>query len=272
MLSVGVASVVAGKLGGLMSTFVSTRRFSGRRRSHISPEQCHPPSGGGYFGELAKIEDAIIGTKVVREGEQLIKRGQPFKSLFAVNAGSLKASSIDCSGNEICSAFHFPPDIFGFLGMARSVHPVSVTALETSEVCVISYARLKALMYESSQLSTAFYHLLSRLIVRQEDLIVLMSRGEALERVAAFLLYISDTKSYGSDEVDTFALTMNREDVASFLGLATATVSRCLGELERQGLITVHNRNISILDRVALSMGCRQYFTTVGGGFLKQSE
>jgi CRP/FNR family nitrogen fixation transcriptional regulator len=92
--------------------------------------------------------------------------------------------------------------------------------------------------------------MMMRSLERAQDHMLLLGRKSALEKIATFILDMSER---ASDE-DAVALPMSRADIADHLGLTIETVSRSLTELERRGVIEMpaQRRNIALRDRVAL--------------------
>ena len=75
----------------------------------------------------------------------------------------------------------------------------------------------------------------------------------AEQRLAVFLLDLSQRyheHGYSSCE---FVLRMTREEIGSYLGLKLETVSRLFSRFHRDGLIQVQGRAVKLLDRVAVS-------------------
>ena len=93
---------------------------------------------------------------------------------------------------------------------------------------------------------------ISREIGRQRSLMLLLGTMRADQRLAAFLLDLSEryhTRGYSSSE---FILRMTREEIGSYLGLKLETVSRLLSRLQQEGLIQVQGRVVKLLERAAL--------------------
>jgi CRP/FNR family nitrogen fixation transcriptional regulator len=78
----------------------------------------------------------------------------------------------------------------------------------------------------------------------------LLGRCSAIERLASFLLECSEHAT----ERRLVTLEMTRQDIADYLGLTVETVSRCFGQLKRDGLIEfVSARQVRLLDPAGLA-------------------
>lgn len=73
------------------------------------------------------------------------------------------------------------------------------------------------------------------------------------ERVAAFLLDLSNRFSARGFSPRRFMLRMTRAEIGSFLGLTLETVSRVFSRFQKLGLLKVTRRDIELLDMAALS-------------------
>jgi len=75
----------------------------------------------------------------------------------------------------------------------------------------------------------------------------MMGRKQAQDRLAMFLHGLSERQEKLGRSAEVLMLSMGRADIASYLGLVIETVSRGLGQMQDQGLIAVHGREIRIL-------------------------
>ena len=121
-------------------------------------------------------------------------------------------------------------------------------ALEDTEVCDIPLARLEQLSRDIPSLQQHFHRIMSREIVRDHGVMLLLGTMRAEERLAAFLLNLSQrfaARGYSSNE---FYLRMTREEIGSYLGLKLETISRALSRFHEEQLIEVHTKYVRILD------------------------
>ena len=94
---------------------------------------------------------------------------------------------------------------------------------------------------------------MSREIVREHGIMMLLGTIRAEERVAAFLLDLSERYLARGRAGGEFNLRMKREEIGSYLGLKLETVSRVLSRFQESSLITVRNRYVRILDKRKLA-------------------
>lgn len=194
---------------------------------------------------LAKL---LSGRRRLRKGQKLYREGEPFQFLYAARFGSFKAICRLRDGGEYVSAFHFPGDLMGFDGMADGHHPTSVIALENAEACPIAYEQLMEACAHSSPLLKRVSRLMGMQLVREYRCSKMVSGRHAEERVAGFLLQLSEWMKERGYSAREFQLRMSRADIGSYLGTTLETVSRSLSLFAREGCITVDNRRIQLVD------------------------
>jgi CRP/FNR family transcriptional regulator len=125
-------------------------------------------------------------------------------------------------------------------------------SLDTSEVVIVPLASLARLVYECPSLEAMLYRVLSRELVRVQNMAWTLGTLGAEGRVAAFLLNLSARLGALGYSRSSFNLRMTRQEIGSYLGLKLETVSRALSALNTAGIIQVHQRSIDIADADAL--------------------
>jgi CRP/FNR family transcriptional regulator len=220
-------------------------------------ELCLPV--GLSLGELEKLEDLVATRRKIKRGESLFRAGDKFDSLYAVRLGFLKSTVNSNDGREQVTGFHMAGEIVGLDGISTEAHTCDTVALEDTEVCVIPYDRLEEIASSMPVLRHHFHRVMSREIVREHGVMLLLGSMHAEERLAAFLLNLSqrfEARGYSRSE---FVLRMTRAEIGSFLGLKLETVSRVLSRFAQDGLIEVQQKHIHITNAEGLR-------TIVGGG------
>jgi CRP/FNR family transcriptional regulator, anaerobic regulatory protein len=182
----------------------------------------------------------------------MLFESQSFNSIFAVRSGALKAFSSTSDGREQITGFYFPGEILGLDGINNNRYESSAKALETSAICEIPFDRLGDLSAQVPSLQMQFFKLMSREISSDQQLITLLSKHTADERLATFLLSISARNARRGLSAMRFRLPMSRLDIGNYLGLTVETVSRSIGRLQKQQIIAVSTKDIHIFDLTAL--------------------
>jgi CRP/FNR family transcriptional regulator len=213
-------------------------------------ELCLPV--GFSSAELERLDGLVATRRSVGRGETLFRRGDPFSGVYAVRAGFFKTCSTSEEGREQVTGFQMAGELLGFDGMSDAAHTCDAVALEDSQVCVIPYARLEALSREFTILQRQFHRVMSREIVREHGVMMLLGSMRAEERLAAFLANLAQRLEARGFSASSLILRMSREEIGTYLGLSLETVSRCFSRFNEQGVLEVQQRNIRILDPAAL--------------------
>jgi len=174
--------------------------------------------------------------------------GAPFQSLFAIRTGTFKTTVSTENGHEQVTGFQMAGEIMGLDGIVGDHHTCNAVALEDAEVCIMPFEHIEALSMEVPALQRHVHKVLSREIVREHGVMLLLGSMRAEERLAAFMLNLTQrlhARGFSSTEV---ILRMTREEIGSYLGLKLETVSRTFSKFVEDGLIEVKHRHVRIVD------------------------
>jgi CRP/FNR family transcriptional regulator len=198
--------------------------------------------------ELAHIERMVSTRKQLKRGDSLYRNGDVFGSLYAVRSGFFKSRVTTDDGRDQVTGFHMPGEILGMDGIGTEAHTLDAVALEDSEVCVIPFASLEEISREVKSLQRQLHKVMSRELVRDQGVMMLLGTMRAEERVSAFLINLSQRFMARGWSPSDFHLRMTREEIGSYLGLKLETVSRLFSRFQEEGLVSVQQKHIRILD------------------------
>jgi len=213
-------------------------------------ELCLPCGLSGQ--EADRVDELIYTRRRMRRGESLYRAGDEFSSLYAVRSGFFKTLQTLEDGRDQVTGFYMSGEIIGLDGIGPEVHMLNAVALEDSEVCVIPYSRLESLGRDMQAVRHQFHKVMSREIVREHGVMLLLGTMRAEERLATFLLNLSQRFTARGYSASEFNLRMTREEIGSYLGLKLETVSRAFSRFQEDGLISVQQKHIHILDVAGL--------------------
>ena len=188
----------------------------------------------------------------MRRGDYLYRAGMPFRSLFAVRSGFLKSHVLHDDGREQVTGFHMMGEFVGMDAISTDVHTCDAVALEDSDICEIPFSTLEEFSRTVPILQRHLHKIMSREIVRDHGVMLLLGSMKAEERLATFLLNLSQRYCARGYSGMSFHLRMTREEIGSYLGLKLETVSRVLSKFDEEGFITVQNKLIEFKDVAAL--------------------
>jgi CRP/FNR family transcriptional regulator len=198
--------------------------------------------------ELEKVDGLVSTRQRVHRGEQLYRAGAPFEAIYAIRSGFFKTDILFEDGRDQVTGFQMAGELLGLDGIGTELHTCNATALEDSEVCAIPFNLLEGLSREIQNLQHHFHKVMSREIVRDHGVMMLLGTMRSEERLAAFLLNLSQRFTARGFSQAEFFLRMTREEIGSYLGLKLETVSRAFSKFQDEGLISVQQKHIRILD------------------------
>ncbi len=202
--------------------------------------------------DMDALDDIVKRGRPLKKGEFLFRQGDTFNSVFAVRSGALKTFSLSDAGEEQITGFHLPSELVGLSGMDTELYPVSAQALETTSVCEIPFERLDELSVSLPQLRRQLMRIMSREIRDDQQMMLLLSKKTADERIATFLVNLSARFSARGFSTNQFRLAMSRNEIGNHLGLAVETVSRVFTRFQQSNLIEAEGKEVHILDPIEL--------------------
>lgn len=170
--------------------------------------------------------------------------------LFILKKGRVKSFQTHEDGKEYITRIYKDGEAFGFTAiLADENYGDTTTALEECEIYKVSKEDFISLIGYNSSLLTYFIKLLSNKINHQEEQLLSLAYNSVRKRTADALLLLVNSQEKTDGEL---VISIARDDLASLAGTAIETVIRCLGEMKEDGIISVHNRDIVILNKEAL--------------------
>lgn len=197
--------------------------------------------------EMEKLDSVVKTRRRIKQGDLLFGDGDTFTSLYAIRTGVFKTSVSTEDGREQVIGFQMAGEIVGLDGIVNDLHSCNAVALEDSDVCVMPFANVEALSREFPELQRHVHKIMSREIVRENKVMMLLGNMRAEERLAAFLLNLVQrlhARGYSQSEI---VLRMTREEIGSYLGMKLETVSRTFSKFSEEGIIEVKQRYVRII-------------------------
>ncbi len=204
-------------------------------------------------GELTGLDSLMVGRHRIKAGQAIYHQGDRFQFIYAVRGGTCKTSLTLTDGREQVSGFHMTGELMGLDAVAQGTHGNTAHALEDSELCSIPFTQLSELVASNAKLQLLLAQLMSREIVREHSVMVLLGSMNANQRLAAFLLNLSQRYAARGYSAREFHLRMSRAEIASYLGMKVETVSRTFTAFQQRKLLVVNKRHVSITDMEGLS-------------------
>jgi len=197
---------------------------------------------------MKQLEHLVSTRRKVHRGASLFHSGDPFSALYAVRYGFFKSFITTRDGRDQVTGFYMAGEILGMDGIGTERHTCTLMALEDSEVCIMPFSRIEELSREIEPLQRHFHKVMSREIVRDQGVMLLLGSMRAEERLAAFLLNLSQRFVRRGFSASEFVLRMTREEIGSYLGMKLETVSRLFSRFHEDNLIEVRQKHVRIRD------------------------
>ena len=205
------------------------------------------PMGLGQ-ADVEKLDAIIRRGRPIHRGDYLFRGDDPFHSIYVVKTGSVKSYIPADDGGEHVLGFHLPGELIGLDAIEEGRYHCSARVLETSAVCEIPFARLEELSALVPNLQHQLFRLLSKEISQDTDMVALLGSKNAEERLASFLLGMSARLQRRGFSGSDFYLSMSRNEIGSYLGLAVETVSRLFTRFHDEGLLNVERKHVQLAD------------------------
>ena len=202
--------------------------------------------------QMQRLDDIVATRRTMSRGAALFRVGETFTSLYAVRAGFFKTCLSSEDGRDQVTGFQMAGELLGLDGIATERHTCDAIALEDSSVCVIPFRPLEALARELSDLQRHCHKLISREIVREHGVMLLLGSMRAEGRLAALPLKLTQGLRTRGLSASSLVLRMTREEIGSYLGLKLETVSRAFSKFQDDAVLGVKQRQIRVLDADAL--------------------
>ena len=204
--------------------------------------------------ELAQLDSLICSTRSVRRGEALYRANDDFQSIYAVRTGSFKTVIMHRDAREQVTGFHLIGETLGLDGVCHERHGCDAIALEDSSVCIIPFRQLEGLCREMRTMQHHVHRMMSGEIVRESGIMMLLGTMNAEQRLAAFLLNLSQRMKARGYSASEFYLRMTREEIGSYLGMKLETVSRMFSKFQKEEMVDTHGKQIRIIDFERLAL------------------
>lgn len=194
----------------------------------------------------------VSRTHIAVSGEYLFREGDEPEALYVLKSGSAKVYFTTEDGAEQVVAFYMPGDVLGLDALGIDEHRTSAMVLERTALCVVPIQNLEDICARISGSSRCIYTLLSDELGRDYRTLGLITKKDAEAKMASFLVMLSERFRVRGFSANNFNLSMKRNEIGSYLGIAVETVSRIFTRFQDEGLVVVERRRVQILDNAGL--------------------
>lgn len=201
--------------------------------------------------QMAELDRIIQKRKKVSRGQYLYRSGDEAENLYSIRSGSIKLVVGDPAGAEQVTGFYLPGELVGLDALASGEHGCSAQALELTTVCALPLKEFDALCTQIPDLRRHTMRAMGRELNQDHRLMLSLGKLDAEERLAAFLLNISNRLAQRGFSAKEFNMSMPRHDLANYLGVAVETLSRLFSRLQDDGVLAIdklNRRHVTLID------------------------
>ena len=195
--------------------------------------------------------------RILKRGQVLFRIGEDFTSVYAIRSGSIKTCISTDDGRLQIIGFHVPGELLGLNAMDEKRHNCEAVALETTSVCKMSIECFDDLALQIPSVHYQMIRMMSREIKHNQELMLLLGKKNAEERLATYLLSLSRRFALRNYSPTQFNLSMSRGDIGNYLGIAEETVCRIFSRFQEEEIIACERRHIILhdLERLGIIAG-----------------
>lgn len=170
------------------------------------------------------------------QSDQLVyQQGEPAYNCYWLCQGQIKLARRTLQGKQQIIRFAQPGQLFGLEALGgRESYDYYAQALEASKLVAIGRRSALLTLLTDPAFAMAALSALADEFLEVEERFKLFFSGSALQRITQALLTVASEQQ--TEAVGGLKLT--NELLAAMAGTSPQTVSKCLGKLQRRGLIT----------------------------------
>lgn len=181
-----------------------------------------------------------------KKQQSLFLEGSFPRGVFCINQGMVKIFQRGDEGKEQIIHIAKAGEMVGFRAMfSEEPYKVAAETLEESNICFIGKDDFLNMMDSNPVLRKGIIKELSKELSDRADFITNMAQKSVRERLAFTMILLMDI--YKPEPIN-----LSREDLANFVGTATETLIRLLKDFKEEGIIEVHTRKITVLNKEKL--------------------
>jgi CRP/FNR family transcriptional regulator, anaerobic regulatory protein len=203
---------------------------------------------GLHQADLTLLESIVKRKELYKRGQLLFRAGDPFDFIYAIRSGSVKTYVCTQDGRTQITGFHIAGELVGLSALASGRYSCEARALETTSVCRVEAGRLDELAQTIPSIQYQMLKIMSGHIRQDEELMLLLGKRGAEERLAEYLIGLSRRFAARNYSATQFHLSMSRGDIGNYLGIAEETVCRILARFQEAGLIVTNRREVRLMD------------------------
>ena len=195
--------------------------------------------------DLERLEHIVEHPESLAPRDYLFRFGDPLHAIYVVRGGAFKSFRTDTWGRERVLGFSLAGELVGVDGIYPRRHVSHAVALQESLVCALPYMALAERMEQSEGLRRQIFRLVSR---DTSQSYAITRDTTADQRVARFLLDLSQRQQRQNRSATHLDLPMGRPDLGNYLRLSPEAVSRVFERFVARDLLVLGEGKVELLD------------------------
>ena len=203
--------------------------------------------------EIKKIVD-MTGHKSFKKGELLCSDGEKSDTLFIINEGGVKISKFTKDGKEQIIHILASGDFFGELSLfsKNETYNFDVYALSALKICTLTKQNMDEILINNPEISLKLLQIITKRLSQTENLAQNLATNDAEIRIAYMLLEFAEKYGVPTDQGLQVNLPINREEMASYVGVTRETISRKLSVFENLGIISHKGNKLLVIKQLKM--------------------
>jgi len=218
------------------------------KTKRIAALRCTTLFGGMTSEALSDIAQRAVELHL-QKGEMLFLSGEPARGLFVVVSGKIRAFQQNEDGREQVMYVDSAGAVLGDVPVFDDgPYPASAISDADADVLFIEKNDVRELCARYPSLALAALRMMAAKVRKHATLVEVLSLHEVGQRLALFLLGEHQSAIVPAGDPMAFHLRLSNQEIASRIGSVRDVVSRALSRLKQQGLISIDDRDVTILD------------------------
>lgn len=205
------------------------------------------PLGLLQENELSALEKHTMPQHFMRKA-YIFSEGSTLGSVYMIRRGTVKVSIPGRQGKEHIVRMAGSRGLIGYQSiLTENISPTTATAMTETDVCAIGKSCFFSLLRSNVQLSRNIMSMLAHEIENSQYRMFSLAYKPVPARIAESLLAMVGNYGFYPDG-HTIAGPIYRKDLAEYAGVTIESTIRCLGALKKQGLISLSDKHVTIMD------------------------
>jgi CRP/FNR family transcriptional regulator len=197
--------------------------------------------------DMAHVLNRAFGhatPRKVMEGQRLWSDGEARSHVYLLRSGSICFSRVLPDGRRVVMGFAYPGDL---IGIGSELHICDAEAIQCCRLEALSVPAFQRAVREDAAFARLVQNEVSHALSSAHEHVVVVSKLTAAERIAHFLVSLSNRNRRHGNSPASVVLPMRRIDIADFLGLTIETVSRTFTAFRKAHFIEMDQPSVVFL-------------------------